>query len=93
MARRCAKDVDADDDALLFYLATHSAGRPPVICVSIAVLCAALNRSDSQVRRSLRALQARGWTAVEHRFLPNGGQTESAYSVTPAGRAHLAGLG
>ena len=56
---------------------------------ALLALASGLGRTEAQARRSLRALEAAGHLVVEHRFLPNGGQAENAYRVTPAGRERL----
>ena len=44
----------------------------------------------ASARRVLHRLDERGYVRVEKCFLPNGGQLESSYTITPAGQEVLA---
>lgn len=76
----------------VLLIARHSCvagGTTKGAVLSLERLADALHLSVPQVRCVLRRLVARGLVNKLPRFLPNGGQVENAFLVTPAGYAFL----
>ena len=60
--------------------------------LSLAGLSAATNKSEGTVRRSIKSMAEQGIVSVASVHLPNGGQLENLYCVTPRGGEYLAAL-
>lgn len=60
--------------------------------LSLAGLSAATNKSEGTVRRSIKSMAEQGIVSVASVHLPNGGQLENLYCVTPRGEEYLAAL-
>ena len=58
-------------------------------CIACRSFPEKLGVSENCVRFTLNGLLKNGWIAKCERFLPNGGQIENAYLLTPRGRTKL----
>ena len=59
--------------------------------LSLRELSGLTARKAETVRRACRQLERQGLISIEPRYLPNGGQLENAYAVTPKGCEVLVG--
>lgn len=89
MARTAMRELCQRKARLLGLLRDEGAGSRPTP-LSLSALSSALGTTECRTRCSLRALKAEGMIAVRARYLPNGGQRENAYRITPKGRHWLA---
>lgn len=70
--------------------AAGHASRP--VALSLAGLAEATDKSEGTVRRSIRSMAEQGIVSVAEAHLPNGGQLENLYCVTPRGEEYLSAL-
>ena len=89
MARTAERELDVRKARLLGLLRSRGAEARPTP-LSLSALSDALGTTECRTRCSLRALKAEGMIAVRARYLPNGGQRENAYRITPKGLHWLA---
>lgn len=89
MARTATSELRERRARLLGLLRDAGAGARQVP-LSVSALSDALGTTEYRTRCSLRALKSEGMLAVRARYLPNGGQRENAYRITPKGRRWLA---
>ena len=61
------------------------------VTMSVASIAESLSLSVTQLKYLRRSLVTEGLLKSEPRFLPNGGQLENAYSLTPEGLGCLDG--
>ena len=95
MTRTSERVIEGRKRALLEYVAERSRAlqiapdMPVETFLSLSGLSAELGLSVSQTRCLVRRLTDDSFLAVIPRYLPNGGQLENAFRVTPAGLAFL----
>lgn len=74
---------------LLSLVQRKSENPSHVACLSIRDMQVELGLSDNCVRLAMYRAINDGLVAKRERYLPNGGQLENAYALTPKGRAYL----
>lgn len=91
MARTAERELAARKIRFLGCLRDKGADARPVEA-SKAMLARELGTTESRLRHDLKVLLAEGMLEAHARFLPNGGQLENAYRITPRGQRWLASL-
>ena len=85
MARTCRVELDRRQLALLACIQTSADSGTRIARLAITDIQKALGISRSRVRLTLNHALADGLVIKQERFLPNGGQLENAYALTPKG--------
>ena len=83
--------INQTELAILELIGSRSGGTGSAAEVSLREMQTLTSRGIATVRRSCHRLQEQGLIQIEARYLPNGGQLENAYSVTPKGCQVLVG--